>query len=265
MTRASVCALIWLVALPASAHPGVDRASALVDEGRYEEADAEFARVLASERLTRDDLIALYEARALLDHARRDEAGLERTLLALASISPTHRFGPRFPPDLAARFVEIGGRIGGRLQVRVDRAPSPAGVTVQPRVEHDPVSLVREVRLRVFDAASGRWEDAEPPLTAAPGREVLLFVEAVGPGGAVLARQGSGEEPIRVQGPGAEPEGSRGAPPGATEELEGGFPDWGWAIVIGGIVVLVAAVVATIVYAVENPDIEWDPTSPTMR
>ncbi|MGE3632717.1 MAG: hypothetical protein AB7P00_22675, partial [Sandaracinaceae bacterium] len=86
-------ALAILVAVPAiaRAHPGVDRARARIDEGDYEAAQAELDGAMRGV-LTRDDLVLVLEARALLDHARADEAELERTLTSLASVSPSHRF-----------------------------------------------------------------------------------------------------------------------------------------------------------------------------
>lgn len=265
MKRASIALALWLLPSLALAHPGVERARALVDEGSYEEADAEMTRLLAGNELSRDDLITLYEAHALLDHGRADEASLERTLLALASVSPSHRFGPRFPPDLAARFVEVGRHMGGALRLAVDRVPTPAGITVEPRVMHDAASIVRQVRVRVFDPASGEWRDAEPPVTAAPGRELLLFVEAIGPGGAVLSREGSGENPLRVAGAAVATEAVAPGPQPAADD-GGGFPDWGVVlIVIGAILLVGGGIAAGAVYASQNPVVEWDLSSPTMR
>ncbi|MGE3636646.1 MAG: hypothetical protein AB7P00_42480, partial [Sandaracinaceae bacterium] len=159
------------------------------------------------------------------------------------------------------RFVAVGRRLGGRLDVDVTTGAGPGGSTVEARVIRDPAGLTRQVRMRVFDPATGAWREAPPPLTAAPGRQALFYVEVLGPGGAVLAQRGTPGEPLSV---GEGPAGPGTAAPDAATSA-GGFPDWGYAIVIGAIVLVVAAIVAGAVYAVLNPDVTWQVSPPTRR
>ncbi|MCA9608637.1 MAG: hypothetical protein KC619_23700 [Myxococcales bacterium] len=263
--RRSLLALA-LLALPgiAYAHPAVDRATALVLDGDYEAARPAIDAALARDDLTREDLVALLEARALLLHGAGDTDGLDAALTALASFAPTHTFGPRFPPDLAARSVAVGREMRGRLRVVVAQVPSAVGVRLEARVENDRASIVRRVRIRVFDAALGQWREAEPPLEATAGRELLVFVEAVGPGGAVLASEGSADAPIHLRGPGFEEASPSRAPEGATRADEGGGVDpWVVVAIVGAALVVVGSIVAISVYAVENPSVEWQPSLPT--
>ncbi|MFK7986167.1 MAG: hypothetical protein AB8I08_09050 [Sandaracinaceae bacterium] len=63
---------------------------------------------------------------------------------------------------------------------------------------------------------------ASPPVESA-GREVLAFVEAVGPGGAVVATSGSPDAPHPSPRPAAEPEPAEDHDDGwVPEELEEG-------------------------------------------
>lgn len=263
--RAAALALALVLALPAlaRAHPAVDRATALVLDGDYEAARPAIEAALARDDLSRDDLVALLEARALMLHGAGDAAGLDATLSALASFAPTHTFGPRFPPDLAARSVAIGRTMQGRLRVRASQVPSAVGVRLEASVEHDRASIVRRLRVRVFDARLGQWREAEPPVEAAAGRELLAFVEAIGPGGAVIATEGSADAPIRVRGPGFEESGPASAPSGATSSDDGGgVSPWVVVGIVAAALAVVGAVVALSIYAVENPIVEWQPTIP---
>lgn len=262
--RALLVAALVLAPSVAYAHPAVDRAMALVLEGDYEAARPALDAAMSRDDLSRDDLVALLEARALLFHGAGDDAGLTQTLRALASFAPTHTFGPRFPPDLARRSVAIGREMQGRLRIRATQAPSAVGVRLEATVEHDAASLVRRLRIRVFDAGAGQWREATPPVEAAAGRELLAFVEAIGPGGAVIAAEGSADAPIHVRGPGFTPELPVGVPGAATEADAGGGPNVGLIVgLVIAAVAIVAGIVAVSIYAVENPIIEWQPTLPT--
>lgn len=260
---AAIALLVLAPARVAHAHPAVDRATALVLDGDYEAARPAIDEALARDDLSRDDLVALLEAQALLRHGAGDRVGLDATLTALASFAPTHTFGPRFPPDLAARSVEIGRQMRGRLRIVTLQVPSAVGVRLDARVENDGGAIVRRLRTRVFDAQLGQWREAEPPVEATAGRELLVFVEAIGPGGAVVATEGSADAPIHLRGPGFEEAATNRAPEGATAPDEGGgINPWVVVGIVTAAVAAVAAIVVLSVYAVENPSVEWQPTIP---
>jgi hypothetical protein len=263
----------------ASAHPEVERARQLVLDGDYDAARPALDAALARDDLDVEDLIELLEARALLFHGLSDRDALDRTLRSLASFAPTHRFGPRFPPDLAARSVEIGREMRGRLRVVTRRVPSAVGLRLEANVENDGASLVRELRYRVFDSRSGQWQPAIAPIEASAGRELLVVVEAIGPGGAVLARDGSPDAPVRLEGPSAvasedpvhDPanEAREASIEGSLTRTErvregrGGLPEWVPILLGVGGALVVGAIVAGSIYAVENPTITWQPSTPT--
>ena len=250
----------------ALAHPEVERVRQLVNDGEYDAARPAMEATLARDDLERDDLVALLEARALLFYGLADRESLDRALRSLASIEPTHRFGARYPPDLARRSVEIGAEMSGPLRVDAETVPSAVGVRLEARVENDGEGLVRALRHRVFDATTGEWRAVDSPVEAAAGRELLVFVEAVGPGGAVIATAGSPDDPIRLSAPGAVPvETGPDAPPLGEEgpaPSSGGFPDWAAVVLTVGAVLLVGLVVGGSIYAVENPTITWQPSPP---
>ena len=276
MTRFSLAFFAALLAFPtlARAHPEVERARQLVLDGEYDAARPALEAALARDDLDLEDLVELLEARALLFHGLSDQEALDRTLRSLASFAPTHRFGPRFPPDLAARSVEIGREMHGRLRVVTRRVPSAVGLRLEANVENDSASVVRELRYRVFDSVTGQWQPAIAPIEASAGRELLVIVEAIGPGGAVLASDGSPDTPIRLQGPvmalsngaatesrEAEIEGSL-MRPDEVSTRGGGLPDWVPILLGVGGALVAGAIVAGSIYAVENPTVTWQPSAP---
>ncbi len=270
MTRASaivgvVVVVALVVALPsvAAAHPEVERLRRAVMEGDYEAARPGLDAALERDDLRLADLVAVFELRAMLFHGLLDEAALDGALRALIAIDPGHTFGSRYPPNLAQRSVALRDQVGG-LHVMARSVPSAVGVRLEAEVVHDSEHLVRRLRFRVFDAERGQWAPAEPPIEAAAGREVLVLVEAVGPGGAVVARAGTSDEPIRVAGPSGVASADVASPvlsDGSGASV--GSDDWvPWVVVA-----VVAAVLGGIglglgVYLSDNPTITWQPTSP---
>ena len=257
ITWGTTIALIALLPALARAHDEVSRMRSLVTDGRYEEVRPQLDAALDRTDFSREDLIELLEVRALLFHALPDEPQLEHTLRMLASLAPEHRFGPRYPPDLTERFSTIRAALPGGLRVSTRVVPSAVGVRLEARVEDDPTGLVRELRYRVFNLESSRWEQVAPPIESPAGRDQLVLVEAIGPAGAVVARAGSSDEPLHLADATAasvlptEPE-------SPEPDIDGG-DDWvPWVVLAVVAAVVGAGVVGGVVFALENPTtITW--------
>lgn len=190
-------AAAFTVVTAAEAHPLVDDARRLVDEADFAAAERAFATAEAASDLSRADLVALLEGRALLHHALADGAALEADLARLAALEPGHAFGPRMPPEVAEAFLRVRTRSTGALRVDVQLRPVPGGLALAASTANDPAGLVRslEVHARV---AGGPWRTAADELvvTGAPGASVQLWAVARGPGGAVVATRGSAAAPV---------------------------------------------------------------------
>ena len=231
----------------ASAHPTVDEARHLVDQADFAAAEQAFGRAEAATDLTRDDLVALLEGRALLHHALADTAALEADLARLAALDPRHAFGPGLPPELSDTFLRVRTRSAGALRLSIDVRPVPGGLALRATAHNDPAGLVRalEVHGRVADEP---WRTAgeELVVSAPPGANVQTWARARGPGGAVVAERGSADDPSAAVIPGAIPLAAPAEPPsdGGTHGERRARSVWPW--IAGGAAVVAAAITAVV-------------------
>lgn len=252
---ASGMVVLCLLRAPvAQAQPSVatERAAEAIANGDYEAGAAQLDALLARNDLNRAALVRVLALQAVLHRGMADDDALDRALRALASVAPEHRFGARHPPDLDERAADARRRVP-RIEVQTRIVPSAVGVRLVADTR-DPENLIRALRYRVFDAASAQWTRAEPPVEASGAHEVLVFVEAIGPGGAVVAQDGSPDEPIRLRGPGS---------PSAREEPASTDDGWVPWVVGGAIVAVVAGIAIAIGVAVaEGSGLTWRPSPP---
>ncbi len=193
--------LVWLVVLwvlPAGA-------SAQLAEGRrrLEEADFEGAIValdLAEQEdgLTREDVIAIFEARAIARRATGDVAGAREDLQRLASLDPAHVFPAEAPPELADELAEVASAAPLEIVVEWEDEASDR-VTVDARITGDSTGLVTDVVIWTRSGPSpwrrSTGSSATVDVRTSSG-QVQGYVEALGPGGAVIATVGSRESPL---------------------------------------------------------------------
>jgi hypothetical protein len=199
-------ALILLM-MVVTLEPTTARAHELVDEGRrlYEEAEFVAAldvlgRATAGDTLTTSDLEALLELRALVHTALGDAAAAEEDLRVLAVIAPDHALDRGIPPDLQRTFAGIRATSDGSPRLRATPTATAQGVLLEVALENDWASVVRAVRIRGRAGDAGPYLEATdaPLLVGTPlGEAVSYYAEAIGPGGAVVARVGSEGSPLR--------------------------------------------------------------------
>lgn len=235
-----VVALCLLAPSRAWAHP-------LVDEGLQRLRDADFAGALqvfeeaeAGDDLTRADLVALLAARATVHLALDDQAAAVLDLRMLATLDPRHVIDRTAPPDFRRAFARATQAVRGPLSVTATHERVADRVQIEARAHDDPAGVVRAIR--VFVRRDGAWLPASTPpasLLVPASTSVEYYVEAVGPGGAVVARAGSRQFPRDV--------------PGGNDEEPGGTP-WLWiGLGIGG-AVLVATVTIFVLAASTSPN-----------
>jgi hypothetical protein len=213
-------ALAALVCTPlaAAAHPVVREGRRLAQEASFDEALAAFARAEASGDLGRDDLIELFEGRALVHFAQGDRAALHADVAVLAALAPERPPARDLPPDLVSVLREAVRASPGPVSVRATATRRGEIVRVESTVEHVPSGLAVHVRVaaRVASAALSVVEGAARDVSAPGGARVAYYMELVGPGGAVIATDGSVERPHVVEALGAPREVATTAIPATT-------------------------------------------------
>ncbi|UJR78730.1 hypothetical protein [Sandaracinus amylolyticus] len=258
-------AIVWMIGLPCSA-----RASESLRAGIAAAHEAEFERALGaleraeSETLARDELVTLYEQRALVRFALGDARGAERDLTLLAALEPNRVLDGRAPPRLRAVFEQARASLGGRVSLDVAVARTEGSARVHATLIRAPAGLVREVVISYRLGASGAWQSArgdEVVIDAPDAAEISLFVIARGAGGAVIAEDGSERAPRRVVGT-VSPEIARSEPDEAPSDDT--WLHWGIGLGAGGAVALAVALGVGIAASQSTSD-QTAFTGPTLR
>ncbi len=227
------------------AWPAVALAHPLVDEGRRLYEEAEFVSALdalgraeAQTDLTLADLEALLAQRVLVQVALGNQDAVRADLRRLLAVAPDHTLARGAPPEVARLFTELRAESTGSVRVVASTDAAAASVTITVRAENDWASLVRTVRTSARVVGTADWDvatDAPLLVPTVPGDRVEYFVEAIGPGGAVLAQSGSAESPLRAAA-------GAGAEVASSGEI--------WPIIVGVVVGLVVVGVAVAVAVV---------------
>jgi len=171
------------------------RASDAFARAEFAAAVEAYDEAAAGEGLTRPQLLELLSGRAIAKHAERDVAGAEQDLVALLSLDPLAELGEMAPPALQRELARLRGELRGPLAIEVVAEPIPDGFVVRTVVREDLAALVRQVR--VSWRTDEGWASATGAEVRVPVRPSLeYFAEAIGPGGAVLAQEGSEAEPL---------------------------------------------------------------------
>lgn len=267
----ALCAVLGLALWPglARAHPDIDEGRRHLDAAEFEAAVEAFDRAERAERLTRDELVELYERRAVAHHARRSVADMNADLVRLSLLAPDHEPSVEIMPSVRRAFEQARAELPGPLTVSLDVTPGPAGVEVRVEVDGDVGGLVR--RVYIFARDRGGWRRvigtrlSEP---SAPGERHAFYAAAVGPGGVVVASAGSEDRPREVTIPGGA--GEPGGPPRLVDNpyvdpsAEGpsdGPGAWPWVVAGAGLAAAVGVVLA-IVLAGGTSDLT-QPSRPT--
>jgi hypothetical protein len=197
MSRSWLTALGLALWLPAAAlaQDALSQGRAELDAGRFQEAIAAFDRAAsATSGLDRAALIRLLRDRALARGALRDTAGARADLTALFSLDPNADLGSEAPPSLSRLASEVRTAGGSPLSIDVTTAVVEGGREVRTRVGGDRGNLVREIRVVELTADGPRAQVGEVVMITSDS----YTVQAIGPGGAILASETAetGETPI---------------------------------------------------------------------
>jgi hypothetical protein len=260
LRASAIWGLLLSFASTAAAQGGISEGIELLQRAEFESAVEAFDRAeRANEGLSREDLVELYIHRAGAQLALQQGARMRDDLRRLASLEPGHEFGPETRPEMVEAFEALAG--GSPISITTDLSEDPGGVRVRAEVESDPEGLTRTVRVRAR-IGDGDWQQGEGSLVlpAAVGGTVEYVVEAVGPGGAVLANEGTIAAPATHALGGA-----TGTGPDPEDPLDDDDDDDSNVGVIVGVIAGVAAValiVAIIAIAASSGNDQTMPDPP---
>ena len=174
--------------------------------------------VVLSERLRRrkpgrdlstQDLMKLFEMRALVYHAMDSRKKMRRDLQRLASMKPTHRLGRLAPPQVRDAFDDVRQAVNGAIRVDMAAQALPGELRINARVRRDATQIGKALyvytRLEEGDWVQHTGEIAAVSLEEG-GQVAYLLRRTCGPGGAILTRTGSRKQPRmaeipKVEGP----------------------------------------------------------------
>ena len=255
----------------AHAHPLLDEAHAAAERADFPAALDALERLGAASDLPAEELGEFLFTRALVHFALGNEREMERDLARLAQVAPDHPVSDTVAP--AVRRAATEARRSARpVRIEVAAEPVPGGLALRAELEGDPHGLVREVRIHARAPGAAWIESSGETMTvpAAPGARIELFAEAVGPGGATVARSGSPEAPhearaaaaVRESGGGeaGTESGAAGAiGAGAAEPDEDGGIGPGWLVLIGvGIAAVLGVALAFAILPSDSDETQFD-------
>lgn len=181
----------------------LERAEGLIEDAEFDTARGVLHAIAEGGGLSRPEVLRWLELQALLEFAVGREQPLRSALAGIASLDPTYALSSSRPPELSATLTEMSRASHGTISQRVDTQITGVGVVLRAAVENDPASLVRESR--IFGRAEGESEwrvSSNGELVIhAEDAAIAYYAVAIGPGGAILAREGSESAPVTLAHP----------------------------------------------------------------
>ncbi len=143
-------ALVWAVPAAVRAHPMLDRAVTSYEEANFQTALRTFDAAARNADLSVEELLELFEMRALVHHALGDEAAMRSDLRRLHAVRPSYQLGRLAPPPVRSALEDIRKSNGDRLgvELRIDETIFDGSPWVVARVLRVPEGLVDHVTLQ---------------------------------------------------------------------------------------------------------------------
>ncbi len=187
----------------AKAHPLLDKAIDAYEGADFDAALDAFTEAEGRSDLSAEDLLRLFEWRALVYHAMDDEVRMRADLRRLASIKPTYRLGRIAPPAVSSAFDDVREAIAGGIDIELYAESLPGRLRIVAQVRRDVTNIGRslEIHSRVED---GDWKTSvgeRAVVSHAKGGMVDYYAVLVGPGGAIVTSAGSAKQPRRSEVP----------------------------------------------------------------
>ena len=241
------------LAAPAAAQTDVEQARAHYDEADFDAALRALSRAFVSDRLDAELIVEALRIRALVHLGMGDLDAMREDVRDLLTIRPETRFDEATPPEVRQAADELRDEIGDGLRVRAWVDPMPGGARVAAEVSGDSGGIVESLRVHTR-VGEGAWRTDAPPVELeVSGDDSLAYAaDAIGPGGAILASDGTSDAPLLW----SEEDGLSG---GGGVSDDGGVP-WLWIGIGAGAVVLGVVLVAVLA----GGGGESDRTQPTL-
>ena len=117
-----VLAVTWVMPSGALAHPLLDRAVAAYEEADFEGALQTFHTAERNADLSVEELLQLFEMRALVHHALGDEAAMKSDLRRLVAVRGSYELSRLAPPSVRAAFenVRASGTGDNGVELRIE-------------------------------------------------------------------------------------------------------------------------------------------------
>ena len=143
-------ASLWAVPATVRAHPMLDRAIASYEEANFKTALRTFDTAARNADLSVEELLELFEMRALVHHALGDEAAMRADLRRLSAVRPSYELGRLAPPPVHTAFEEVRGASAGALgvELRIERKSFDGAPWMIAHVLRVPKGLVDHVTLQ---------------------------------------------------------------------------------------------------------------------
>ena len=260
---AALC--VSVSAAPAKAADAeLEQARALLASGDAAGALGVIAHIESRLDLPAGELLTLLVTRALAHAALSDAVALSADARMLVSIAPTWQAAADAPEALRAAVDEARIEHLSPPQLDVDTYPAPGAVRIVIEVDDDPLGAVRGTRISWRVAGERDWHRSrasEVVVRGFAGAGVEYHIEALGPGGVAIARNGTEAAPQRTNVPTSDADTTGGL--GTMTPSEGESTST-WLIATGVVVAAVVVVLALIVAGKSSdrtdlgvPIIEW--------
>jgi hypothetical protein len=243
-----MAALVGLAASPARAlDAAIERGRALLSAGDVAGALGVVAEVEARSDLPAGDLLALLALRATAEAMSEDALALARSARAIIELAPAWQAPEGAPEAFRAALDEARIAQPEPPELDVDVYPVEGALRIVIECDDD-VDLVRGTRLAWRAGGERAWhrsEASEERVAGLAGTAVEYYVEALGPGGVVVAREGSARAPVRASIPGSESDATGGLGT-MTPTSDDGKTVWliAGAVTIAAVIGVIALVVA---------------------
>lgn len=262
VVRAWVTALAAMIAFGmcslVSAQTNVDSvlasAEARYNDGYFSEALQEYQRVARMARLTRAQLHSSLVGQALAHYAQGDAAAVTQAVSRAVLVDPAFRIPRSFPPAIQREFEATAVRAHAPT-VTCTASGVEGGAQVRGAALGEVYGL--EVHLRLQFRWSGETSfqsaDAVSATLVGGGSAVECVASLIGPGGVVLATDGTNVSPHNLPVVVPEPGGEVRPPSGSDDTI--------WIVlgISGGVLLVGAAVITAVVIANQPPDTQLGP------
>jgi len=154
----TVLALLGLLPGKAHAHPMLDRAVAAYENADFEQALKTFDTAARNADLSIDELLQLFEMRALVHHALGNEAQTRADLHRVLAVRASYELSRLAPPSLRTVFDEVREAHGGEngVELSIDEESIDGEQWIVARVLRVPDDLVDHTTLQCDVASDGR-------------------------------------------------------------------------------------------------------------